>query len=73
MVSRQARGSEPRPMAGSVAAVVWGSGGWLEADPVAEGFEFCDEGAGFPAGVQRRAKKSAASSSQGLPVARRAR
>jgi len=29
-----------------------GSGGWLEADLVAEGFEFCDEAPGFPVGVQ---------------------
>jgi hypothetical protein len=26
--------------------------GWLEVDLVAEGLEFCDQAAGFPAGVQ---------------------
>src|SRR5260370_3541725 len=31
----------------------WGSGGgWLQAHGVAEGFELCDEAAGFPVGVQ---------------------
>src|ERR1035441_2860711 len=29
-----------------------GSGGWLEADLMAEGFELCDESPGFPFGVQ---------------------
>src|SRR5947207_8582459 len=29
-----------------------GSGGWLEADGVAEGFELCDQAAGFAFGVQ---------------------
>src|ERR1039457_1917430 len=52
MVPRQARGSEPRPVMVVRGGGGVGSGGWLEADLVAEGFEFCDEAPGFPVGVQ---------------------
>src|SRR5216683_4341947 len=53
MVLSRARGSEPRPVsAGSGRGGGRGSGGWLEADLVAEGFEFRDQAPGFPVGVQ---------------------
>jgi len=46
-----ARGSTRRSVSGA-GFVGWWSGGWLEADGVTEGFEFCDQAPGFPVGVE---------------------
>ncbi len=59
MVPSQARGSEPRPgLSAHGCRRRAGSGGWLEADLVAEGFEFGDQAPGFPVRVQAAASQS---------------
>jgi hypothetical protein len=50
MVLSWAGGSGPLLVVMVAGAV--GSGGWGEGDGVAEGFELCDQAAGFPFGVQ---------------------